>query len=129
MLYRRAPETGAWEVLLVRPSGPAARYGWSLPKGLPDPGESLEAAARRETLEETGCVAGALQAIGTITYKKSRKRVHAFAGPAAVDAVPRCGSWEVSAARFVELPEARRLLHVDQAPLVDTLAAHLAGAD
>jgi predicted NUDIX family NTP pyrophosphohydrolase len=126
MLYRRAFDTGEWQVLLVCPSGPAARYGWSLPKGLPDAGESLEAAARRETFEETSCVAGVLVPLGVATYRKSRKRVHAFAGPAAADAAPKPSSWEVSTARFVSLAEASRLLHVDQAPLVSLLATHLA---
>ena len=47
LLYRPLPES--LEVLLVHPSGPYNRRApWSIPKGLPDPGESLEAAAPRD---------------------------------------------------------------------------------
>ena len=43
---------------------------WDVPKGLCEPGEGLEAAARRELLEETGLVppAGALRPLGTHAY-------------------------------------------------------------
>lgn len=124
LLYRR--RGGAIEVLLVRPSGPAARYGWSIPKGLPDPGESLEAAARRETREEAGADAGALALLGHVDYAKSKKRVHCFFGEAPEGCEPRAASWEVSQARFVPLDEARRVLHADQRAFVDLLAAKLA---
>jgi predicted NUDIX family NTP pyrophosphohydrolase len=55
-------------------------------------------------------------------YRKSRKRVHGFAGEAPADAAPRCASWEVDRAEFVPLDEARRLIHPDQAPFLDRLA-------
>src|SRR5262245_47999393 len=84
------------EVLVIKPSGPAARYGWSIPKGLPDPGESLEQAARRETREETGVEPGDLKPLGHIDYVKTRKRIHAFFGEAPVGVAPSKTSWEVS---------------------------------
>jgi predicted NUDIX family NTP pyrophosphohydrolase len=123
LLYR----TGAqgMEVLIARPSGPAARYGWSIPKGLPDEGESLEAAARRETDEETGVIPGELRELGHVDYQKSKKRIHCFLGPAPKDATPRKSSWEISEARFVTLDEARRLLHLDQRAFIDMLEAAL----
>jgi 8-oxo-dGTP diphosphatase len=115
-------------VLLVHPSGGYNRHApWSIPKGKPDPGETPEAAARRETLEETGVVASELTPIGTVELARSRKRVHAFAGPAPADARPTCASWEVDRAEFVPVARARTLLHRDQAPLLDRLVA-LVGA-
>jgi predicted NUDIX family NTP pyrophosphohydrolase len=123
LLYRH--RDGALEVLLVRPSGPAARYGWSIPKGLPDADEALEDAARRETLEEAGVVAGPLHLLGEVEYKKSKKRIHCFWGKAPDDAAPRKASWEVSEARFVSVEEARRLLHPDQVAFIDLLCARV----
>lgn len=118
---------GVWQVLLVHPSGNYNRRApWSIPKGVPDPGEQLEAAARRETFEETGIAAGHLHHLGFIDYKKSRKRVHGFAGEAPVQCEPTCASWEVDRAEFLPLPEARRLIHPDQAPLLDMLEQWLA---
>ena len=117
-----------WEVLLVHPSGAYNRKApWGIPKGLPDPGESLEAAARRETTEETGVVPGALAELGRVSYRKSRKDVVAFAGEAPADAAPRCASWEVDCAEFVPVARARALIHPDQAPLLDMLLERLGG--
>jgi len=124
LLHRQGP-TGL-EVLLVHPSGAYNRKApWSIPKGVVDDGEELEATARRETWEETGVPAGPLTALGHIDYRKSRKRVHCFAGPAPLDAVPRCASWEVDRAEFMPLERARVLLHVDQQPFLDRLLANL----
>lgn len=107
------------EVLLVHPSGNYNKKSpWSIPKGLPDEGEELEAAARRETIEETGVTPGDLTPLGYIEYTKSRKRVHCFAGPSPLDAQPSCASWEVDKAEFVEIEEARRVLHPDQCLLL-----------
>src|SRR5262245_14440647 len=100
LLYRR--QQGQWEVLLVHASGNYNRgKPWSIPKGEPDEGESLEAAARRETTEEAGVAPGALQPLGSIVYRKSRKEVHCFAGESPADADPRCASWEIDRAEFV----------------------------
>ena len=124
LLYKQG-ENG-WEALIVRPAGPSAKYGWSIPKGIPNKEEELEAAARRETREETGVsVVGPLTSLKSIEYQKSRKRVHCFAGPAPEDAIPAVRSWEIDQARFVPLAEARALLHPDQAVFIDRLEAHL----
>lgn len=118
---------GNLEVLLVHPSGAYNKNApWSLPKGLPDAGEDLESAARRETLEETGVVAGPLTPLGSIAYKKSRKTVFAFGGPAPEHAEPRCASWEVDRAEFVSIERARELLHADQQPFLERLVEALA---
>jgi predicted NUDIX family NTP pyrophosphohydrolase len=127
LLYRRGPPL---EVLLVHPSGSYNRRApWGIPKGLPDPGEDLEAAARRETLEETAVVAGELVALGHVDYQKSRKRIHAFAGPLPPDAKPRCASWEIDCAELVPLDRANALIHPDQRPFLDRLVEHLRHLD
>jgi predicted NUDIX family NTP pyrophosphohydrolase len=124
LLYRR--NGGAVEVLLIHPSGNYNRKSpWGIPKGHPDDGEALEAAARRETLEETGVKAADLVGIGFIEYSKSKKRVHGFAGEAPADAAPHCASWEVDRAEFVPLEKARELLHPDQRAFLDRLAEKL----
>jgi predicted NUDIX family NTP pyrophosphohydrolase len=110
------------EVLLVHPSGPYNRRApWGIPKGIPDEGEELETAARRETHEETGVEAGPLTSLDWIQYHRSRKQIHCFAGPAPADAEPRCASWEVDRAEFLGIDEARQLIHPDQAAFLDRL--------
>ncbi len=79
---------------------------------------------RRETLEEAGVTAGELLPLGSIEYRKSRKQVHAFAGPAH-DAAPRPASWEVDRAEFMSLAKARKRLHPDQQPFLDRLVTAL----
>jgi predicted NUDIX family NTP pyrophosphohydrolase len=125
LLYREGPQ--GLEVLLVHPSGAYNRRApWSIPKGEPDAaGADLEETARRETLEETDVRAGELVNLGFIDYRKSRKRVHCFAGPAPADAAPRTACWEVDQARFVPLQEARTLLHPDQVVFLDRLLERL----
>jgi predicted NUDIX family NTP pyrophosphohydrolase len=128
LLYRIVD--GAVEVLLVHPAGNYNRRApWGIPKGAPDPNEALEQTARRETLEETGLlVAGPLVDLGHVDYTRSKKRVHAFAAPAPDGAAPRCASWEVDKAEFIEISRARRIIHPDQAALLDRLERHLGGA-
>lgn len=125
LLYRVVD--GALEVLLVHPAGNYNRRApWGIPKGAPDPDEDLERTARRETLEETGlAVEGTLVHLGFVDYTRSKKRVHAYAGRAPDGAAPRCASWEVDKAEFIEITRARRIIHPDQAALLDRLQRHL----
>jgi predicted NUDIX family NTP pyrophosphohydrolase len=124
LLYRNGAD--GLEVLLVHPSGAYNRKKpWSIPKGEPDPNEPLEQAARRETLEEAGVTAGELIPLGDITYTKSRKVIHAFAGPAPADAQPRCASWEVDQARFLPLAKAKEVIHPDQRAFLERLESKL----
>lgn len=113
LLYRTVD--GAVEVLLVHASGNYNKKSkWSIPKGVPDQGENMEQAARRETLEETGVSAGRLESLGFVEYTKSRKRVHCFWGPAPEGAEPLCASWEVDRAEFIDLEKAKDIIHQDQ---------------
>lgn len=126
LLYRVVHD--ALEVLLVHPAGNYNRRApWGIPKGAPDPDEELEATARRETLEETGIetVGTTLVHLGFVDYTRSKKRVHAYAGPAPEGAAPRCASWEVDKVEFIEITRARRIIHPDQAALLDRLQRHL----
>ena len=125
LLYRYVD--GAVEVLLVHPSGNYNRRApWGIPKGAPDADEELDATARRETLEETGLdVQGPMVDLGHVDYTRSKKRVHAFAAPAPDGAAPRCASWEVDKVEFIEITRARRIIHPDQAALLDRLVRHL----
>lgn len=125
LLYRFI--AGTTEILLVHPAGNYNRRApWGIPKGAPDAGEPLEATARRETLEETGLlIDGPLVDLGHVDYTRSKKRVYAFAGPAP-ERAPRCASWEVDKVEFIEITRARRIIHPDQAALLDRLQRHLA---
>jgi predicted NUDIX family NTP pyrophosphohydrolase len=129
------------EVLLVHPGGPFyARKDlgvWSIPKGLPEAGEELLAAARREFAEETGFAAsGPFESLGTV-LQKNGKRVHAWAARGDADPAelrsnhfelewPR-GSGvkrsfpEVDRAAWLSLDEARRKIVPAQAELLDAL--------
>ena len=125
LLYRYVGE--AIEVLLVDPAGNYNRRApWGIPKGAPDPDETMEDTARRETREETGLdYTEPLTDLGYVDYTRSKKRVHAYAGPAPDGAAPRCASWEVDKAEFIEITRARRIIHPDQAALLDRLVVHL----
>jgi predicted NUDIX family NTP pyrophosphohydrolase len=122
LLYVRS-ESGL-SVLLVHPSGAYNRNApYGIPKGEPNAGEELEAAARREVLEETGVnVTGDVVSIGYIDYVKSRKRVHAWAAPLPRGAVPKCASWEIDKAQMFATDDARKVIHRDQAAFIDRLA-------
>jgi len=131
LLYRR--QMDYLEVLLVHPSGSYNRKApWSLPKGLPDEGESLLDAAIRETREEAGVSAevhrDSLVPLGHIDYTRSRKRVHAFALEVPPDAAPHPTSWEIDRVEFFPLEEARQLIHHDQRPFLDRLEELLGNA-
>ena len=115
-------------VLLVHPGGPYFQRRdigvWSIPKGLCEPGEPLEAAARREFREELGFDApsGELFALGSVK-QSSGKTVHAWAF---------AGGWDPSGLRSVmfelEWPPGSGQLQVfpevDRADFFDVRTAH-----
>ena len=145
LLWRRAPD-GTPEVLLAHPGGPYFAHrdagAWGIPKGEPEPGEDLEAVARRELQEETGVVAdGPMVPLGDIV-QKGGKRVHAWACPGDLDPADHVSitcriEWPPGSGRRIEIPEVDRVAWFDleeakvrirdrQAPFIDRLAVLLA---
>jgi predicted NUDIX family NTP pyrophosphohydrolase len=141
MLHRAG--TAGREVLLVHPGGPfwarKDEAAWSIPKGLIDPGEEREAAARREFGEEVGAVPeGALTLLGEFRLSGGKLLV-AFALEGEFDPTalasnsfemewpPRSGQRqsfpEVDRAAWFGLDEARTKLHLGQRPLIAALLA------
>ena len=140
LMYRRRDE--GIEVLLVHPGGPFWRQrdlgAWSIPKGEPAPGETNEAAARREFGEELGSApAGPLIPLGSIR-QRGGKTVEAFAVEGDFDiATFRCASWfeiewpprsgrlqsfpEIDRVLWWPLAEARERILPGQRPLLDSL--------
>ena len=145
LLYRR--RGGALEVLLGHFGGPLWRSrdegAWAIPKGLIEPGETGEAAARREFEEELGTSPeGPLLSLGRIR-QKGGKTVEAFACEGELDAgrivsnaftvewPPRSGRFEsypeIDRAAWFCLAEARAKILPSQQPLLDLLEAALNG--
>jgi predicted NUDIX family NTP pyrophosphohydrolase len=143
LLYRRI--SAQPEVLLVHPGGPfwakKVAGAWSIPKGLVEPDEDAEAAARREFEEETGQrMTGALLLLGTFK-QPSGKLVIAFAGegdfdPAALRSNTFELEWPPRSGRRIVVPEADRAGWFDmaqarvkilkgQSPMLDALVAAL----
>ena len=133
------------EVFLVHPGGPFWAKkdlgAWSIPKGLTEPGEDHEAAARREFSEEVGALPqGSLIALGEFR-QKSGKIVIGYALEGDFDPTllksnnieiewpPRSGRRiaipEVDRAGWFSLAEARQKLVVGQVPMIDALLMHL----
>ena len=143
LLYRRA--AAGLQVMLVHPGGPYwARKddgAWSIPKGEIEPGEEAIAAARREFEEETGAsVSGEFVPLPPVKLR-SGKVIHAWAvqadfDPAALRSNLFSMEWPPRSGEQREFPEADRAawfgverarvkIHPGQAPLIDSLLAHL----
>lgn len=146
-MYRR--REGGLEVLLVHPGGPFWKNrdagAWSIPKGLPEPGEDLLAAARRETFEETGLSPeGPFLPLAPVR-QAGGKVVHAWAVETDCDPAslrsntfraewPRnSGHWrtypEIDRAAWFAPDEARARIVRGQVALLDDLERRLAGAE
>ncbi|WP_188645756.1 NUDIX domain-containing protein [Tsuneonella deserti] len=145
LVYRIS--AGELQVLLVHAGGPFWRSrdqgAWQLPKGLIGPGETADAAARREFAEETGIeLCGELKPLG-IVRQKGGKVVEAFAAEQSIDPAtvssnsftmewPRgSGRWasfpEVDEARWFGIEEAQAWVLPSQAPFLERLAELVTG--
>jgi predicted NUDIX family NTP pyrophosphohydrolase len=141
LLFRR--REGTLEVFLAHPGGPFWKKkddgAWTIPKGLPNEGEELLAAACREFREETGIEPqGPFHELGSI-LQKGGKIIHAWAweGDADPERIvsntvrmeqPRgSGRWltfpEVDRCAWFDATTARSKINVAQAALIDRLAA------
>lgn len=139
LMYRR--HHGAPQVLLVHPGGPLWKNkddgAWSIPKGLPEAGEELLAAAQREFREETGIAPDQpYLPLGKVT-QKSGKVVHAWAfegdcDPGGITSntfemewPPRSGKSatfpEVDRADFFDVETARKKINAAQSRFLDEL--------
>lgn len=153
LLFRRAP-TGL-EVLLAHPGGPYwARQdagAWSVPKGIAEDGEALDAVAAREFAEETGFELPGVARhpaappldLGEVSLRSGKVvRVWAIEGDLDAESAisneceiewpPRSGRMlvipEVDRVEWFSVDEARRRAHPAQATFVDRLQAALGAA-
>ena len=134
LVTREAP--GGTEVLLVHPRRASFRRPlFGIPKGLVEPGETLEAAAQRETFEETGLIVCIRGPLGSVT-QKSGKIVHAFWATVAtnslatIDERGRClrHDAENDVCAFYQLDKAQELMIPAQREFLDRLADGHMGA-
>lgn len=137
---------GQVQILLGHFGGPMWRNkdsgAWAIPKGLIEPGETSEQAARREFEEELGQPPeGELVPLGTIR-QRGGKYVEAFAMEGDLDPAtivsnsfvmewpPRSGRFqafpEIDRAQWFALEPAREKILPSQRPLIDLLEARLA---
>jgi predicted NUDIX family NTP pyrophosphohydrolase len=144
LMYRRTGREP--EFLLAHPGGPFwARKddgAWTIPKGEPNPGEELLAAAQREFHEETGfTAAGPFIELGAVK-QPGGKIIHAWAAEGDADPQhltsnkfvmewpPKSGKSatfpEVDRAGWFTSGEARRKILKGQIPLIESLLRRMA---
>lgn len=140
--------SGGPEVLLVHPGGPywegRDEAAWSIPKGLPNPGETLEAAALREFREETGLEPPPLQDALAPVRTRAGKIIHVWLAAGDLDLSgfhsglceivwpPRTGRTlsvpEADAVRYFMEADALARIHTGQRPILreafDRLRGH-----
>ena len=129
LVTREGPD--GLEVLLVHARGATfQRPLFGIPKGLVEAGEEIEAAAQRETFEETGVRVHVRAPLGSVR-QKSGKVVHAFwatveaGSESAIDDRGRCRTpdHENDVCRFYPLAKAAELMIPAQREFLDRLRA------
>lgn len=131
LMYRI--KSGVLEVLLAHPGGPFFEHkdegAWTIPKGEPEPGEDLFAAAQGEFEEETGITPrGSFTALHPI-QQKGGKIVHAWAfegdcDPADIRSNLVLMEWPPKSGRQIEFPEIDRAAFFDLATVRMKIKAH-----
>lgn len=122
VVYRRGP--AGPEILLAHPGGPYWRgrdlASWSIPKGAPESGEDLQAAALREFREETGLEPPPLQAALTPVRTAGDKIIHSWLAEGDLSLAGfHSGSfeleWPPKSGRRIVCPEVDRLGYFNRA--------------
>lgn len=111
LVLRRSDDRVVRMLLVHRP-----RYDdWSLPKGKADAGETPEATALREIVEETGVTGRVVAPLDTVEYGigAGRRKVVRYFAVRAQSESPFVGNDEVDSIRWVTQDEAARLLTYD----------------
>ena len=146
LLFREREEKV--QVLLIKPGGPFWRAkdegAWMIPKGAIEPGEHASDAAIREFEEEIGVPLKVVPFPLCTIKQAGGKVVEVFAAEGDLDPAkiasnefemewpPESGEMqsfpEADEARWMSLPEARRMMLASQLPILDALAEKLASA-
>ncbi|MCA9284729.1 MAG: (deoxy)nucleoside triphosphate pyrophosphohydrolase [Phycisphaerales bacterium] len=119
------PGVGGPEILIARrPVGSPLAGLWEFPGGKVEQGESVEAAARREALEEVGLEVAELKPLIRVrhTYPHAEIELHAFLGPATIRRGIPAGEAGAPACRWVPVGELRDYAWpAANAPILDAL--------
>jgi 8-oxo-dGTP diphosphatase len=110
IVRRRSPE-GVELVIVHRPT----YRDWALPKGRLNAGETPEAAALREVMEEAACRASIVRPLGTSRYQfRGRRKIVMFWLMDVVEEFPFTPNPEIDALLWVSPEEALRRLDYAQ---------------